>query len=466
MYPYAPRLPPELWSAAIGFATHDVQRTCRLVSMAWSELARPFVFRDIVLEFGVHPIGRVDMIFGHHATNRDRATVLAQFWRCSEFFDHVVEHPSGQLILRAIRSLTVRFLFMDEILHEFDEKMEDVLMDIIGAGVAVMPNLQAFRWTLLDGGEVVMTQHLLDSLARAKLRELSFPFKLLLETYHLPCILQHLTVLRLELQWNERASLDGDLTCCQRELVMSNAETLQELTITSYPDWNCDLPALRNLVIGDLLRAEPDTIRRVLRGSPLLTDLTITGGKAVEANESSLADVLAVLGSMPGELPMLTSFKLLASFADERITPDLQQAALNFLANKTRLRRLHIRLSHAREAWPILEILPRFPDLEVLGVELGHAVLTPEVLGYYDRYSPRKLTDLLLIQEVRVPPADILALFRSRPNLKSLKFVDHPESLLPEERARAPHILAKYAAPWLFAHPPRSLAYLDCSLAA
>ena len=233
----------------------------------------------------------------------------------------------------------------------------------------------------------------------------------------LPYCLGNLTVLSLELQWHETGDMYNGFpdyhSAAQREMVMANAATLQELTVTGFADWDFDLPALRKLTIANLLEAEPDTMQRVLQGSPLLTSLTITEDELMDTGESNLSVVLDALGSMPNALPLLTSFKLLASYADTYITANQQRAILNFLANKTRLRRLHVRLSRAGDVWPIMDILPRFPHLKVLGVELGSAVLTRELLEYCHRHLPLGLTDLLLItdfQEVRVQPADVFAL--------------------------------------------------------
>ena len=192
MYSLVPRLPLELCGAIIECAAPDVQRTCRLVSRPWSDLARPVVFRDFVVEFGVHPIGPKD-IGGHVYTNQDRANFRAQLARSRDFFDYIKVDESGRLIADKIRSFTVRLLLLGDLVEEdipgLDRLGESAalalarvgnhtdtitLENILLRGLSGMPKLQAFRWSHLNG-EVTLGDTFAFALVNAGIKELSFP---------------------------------------------------------------------------------------------------------------------------------------------------------------------------------------------------------------------------------------------------------------------------------------------------
>ena len=184
--------------------------------------------------------------------------------------------------------------------------------------------------------------------------------------------------------------------------------------------WECTLPALRDVSLVRLLNCNTVALHRLLRTSPHLTSLIITGTGSTDRKGTPLETVFEAFKAAPDALPQLTSFKLLASPDDVGLTGAHEQVLAAFLNNKTQLRRLHVNLSWGHRSFPcphILEVLPSLPHLKVLGVQLSCDTLDADELRSYDLHLPRDLTTLLVTArfgQIDISPGELLSLVRAR----------------------------------------------------
>ncbi|KAM5532091.1 hypothetical protein V8D89_014255 [Ganoderma adspersum] len=394
----------------------------------------------IVLEFGFHGLAGEGLSEKNHAQLAKQVTT----------FPRILKQLDENKTYRArIRGLTIRLFCLDGFSVEEEDNIMNAFRDLVLCAMEYLPDLKTFRWACLDD-MIPIADEIVDALAGSKVKEMFFPVTRIADSDL--SRLRGLTTLSLGLPPHERTSgyyhdHTDAFAQVQAQIVTANASSVQNLAVTASIRWECALPSLRDAALVRLLNCNLVVMDRLLRSSPHLTSLTITGTGPVDRKRTPLEMVFAAFKGAPDALPQLTSFKLLASPDDVGVTGVHEQVLAAFLKNKTQLRRLHVGLSSGHRSFScrhILEVLPALPTL-------------PRTeLRFYDVHLPRDLTTLLVaarFDQVHIPPEELLSLFTARTKLKTLMLVPVTQ--------RTFRALDDALNPLLFDNRPPSLDFLE-----
>ncbi|KAI0764997.1 hypothetical protein C8Q74DRAFT_1018384 [Fomes fomentarius] len=472
--PYdADQLPLELWSAILEHSSRAAQRTCLLVCRALHDLALPLVFARVVIraydssssiaQLVAQPSRGGGLVppFPTPADHYVRAKVEAAVERAAEFLQCIIRTPT---LAGAVRSLTLQWsneggtgttVSAGPPPADHSEMCYNRIEELVRRSIMVMPNLHEFRWAY-DAGEMGPAR-LTDAfvrtlLTRTTLKKLTIPLFGTAPARESVCQFKGLASLCLPYCFFEHPDEgfdpdmnDGGGADVYRPLidrsVTANAATLETLLVVGYAPWACTLPMVKDLSLILVLDLPEDTFRALDRDSPNLTHLTLTGYE-------ELTPILSLFEASPDAFPRLESFKFLYDPSNETSAPEHRSRAVRavsrFIQNKTRLRRLYVScLGHVGGALeynqPILELLPRLPRLQVLGLELDGHALRRRHLACVDEHLPNNLTDLLLLidfPKIRVTDEALARMFITRRSLKTLHIIDL--GVHPDEGLRSP----------------------------
>ena len=198
-----------------------------------------------------------------------------------------------------------------------------------------------------------------------------------------------------------------------RAVIEANATTLRALALTGdvWAQWP-PTPSFANLAELDLVCIESSSeLGDIFAHCTRLRSFTLIYAEI---------DVIPVLVAHPRALPNLDSFKIWAV----DYTGDDVAVLARFLQSKKRLRRMDV-MVRTDAQWlvadnlllltPVLEILPKLPELQVVGLSVRVASLEKEHLQELDVHLPDSLTALLIwtnITSSNVPANDWIELVR------------------------------------------------------
>ena len=248
-------------------------------------------------------------------------------------------------------------------------------------------------------------------------------------------------------------------------IIAANAETLRSLSVFgAISRWRVPVESLVNLTEFECIWPDGKSgyIVSVLDKCPQLRSLML-GISLVDLMEGA---IITVLRSRAASVPQLTAFKVQMDVFSRPYTVAFVESLVVFLSNKRKLRRLDINISGIDEGIPgldgdgcplvhLLELLPTFPHLEVLGMNLSRIYFTMYDFDLLDRSIPLGLTALCLnlrIRQVLEParPAlfsDFVSIRSLRYNAPSIDSEPHPIHTAVQE-AGPPAVSALYKRQW------------------
>ena len=205
--------------------------------------------------------------------------------------------------------------------------------------------------------------------------------------------LTHLTI-EIELPPHDSDTQRSPPSVSATDLVKLNAQSLQSVFIQGDVRWTCPLTELRTITLIEAVD---------LLSFPSILDSRNLIAMSIEALDASIRQMVTALAAAPDACPQLTDLKLICD--DDDVTPacmtsDMEVIA-NFVKGKQNLRRLHVAFhSEVRTSErPLLEVLEKLPNLQVLGLGVIADPLTAADLQLLDDKLPTRLTNLLLYTE-------------------------------------------------------------------
>ncbi|KAI0692126.1 hypothetical protein C8T65DRAFT_670052 [Cerioporus squamosus] len=410
----SPELPVELWRVIVSFLPKADQRTCLLVCGALHDIALPHVFRKVDLFLGSWYEARDPLQLDPHALDRiyvqpcstddsqrrQRASV--------EVLSRITgdRHFAGQV--KAVNVGAFGFDPSDEV--QCSRGISELLANALGC----LTSLESFAYF---GDRPVFSVELLNALAAGSaktLRHLRVPAGWNIDLGRLKATvpLESLIVGRIR---------DADLqpyppppdshlaksTETIRALAGASTGTLRRMRVpdlTWFDHIALGDPNLSELELTYLHDREVD-IGIVLTHFPRLRSLVLV---------SVTHQHVAAFAAHPTALPLLDSFDVSA-----RYYVAVSHFAEFILAKRDRLRRLNVMCCDA--SLELLDLLPRLPRLEVLGLDLWCFEWTAAQHERLDGSLPSGLTALLLwvgVEECAVSKVEWARLLQKRAALR------------------------------------------------
>ncbi|EJF64849.1 hypothetical protein DICSQDRAFT_167001 [Dichomitus squalens LYAD-421 SS1] len=401
-------MPAELWYPIIEMLPSVDQKTCLSVSEMFHDIALTYVFSHVSISLGLwRPFEHIDdeEVF----TDDEKADLIRRADASYEVLRHIMRTPD---FARKVKRVSVRAFSCAGV------EMQ-LAIRFLADALEAIPELRGFFW---HGSSPRMPLEVFKVLANSShttLRELGMPQELPEGAISLLSPIHDLTSLTVLDQ-------DADEPSLIRDVLEANANTLRALRLAGETCDQClPMPSFASL-------AELDIVG--IQGHEELGELFAhcTHLRALSLVFTYAEDVLIpVLRAQPKALPDLDSFKI---WSVDYSGDDLAVLA-RFLQKKKRLRRMDV-MVRVDARWlaadtallitPILEIMPKLRELQVVGLSVRVASLQKEHIQDLEVYLPDNLTALLIwvnISSSSVPADEWIELFNSRRSLRYLHLV-------------------------------------------
>ncbi|KAI0632587.1 hypothetical protein C8Q77DRAFT_1118354 [Trametes polyzona] len=414
---YVDRLPVELWGLVVAYLSREDQRTCISVSRTLRAVSSTRLFSRVTIYFGLWKPSGVILSLGHDT-----------FAKHHDFIEDMSARNvrSCELLRRVRRDPEFAKLIKNLAVHAYTPGLGAYEAHTLADSLEYLTALTSFSY---HGMYPLIHSEIVGALVKASGATLIDFRASALESrlWTRPVMfaqLRNLETLSFVREPYERPSYSDNQAVCSCVEVASASGRLRRLHVGGDVIWILPVRVFENL--KGLSIQEPETLgglELVLRHCGQLESLSLVVNSIWTEKHLNNA-----LEADPKALPFLSSFKLVIHGDGFNRHPD---TIAEFVANKQDLRRLDVFLnmdSADEGVYPqFIELLPKLPKLEVLGLGLaGHEYTTEKLLRLHEKL-PLGLKALLIRFDWEVndiPSSFWMELFRKRASLEYLHILD------------------------------------------